>query len=205
MKSAIKEFDSIMEKKIEKGSAVLVIADIMADKAKFALDVICERLKRGDSVVYFLNNKTPEFVKENIKDWKKFRSSVFIVDAFSYSVGKKSGERFSVKEKTVNVVPHIKMSYEVLFKAMERPEKGNVIVVLDSLDYWIGHWKELKGFIQKSKKKTGKNMVCFHLLADMNFKKSDVERYSKQFDYVIRLKAPSGRSRERIVFERVSK
>lgn len=188
--TTIPKLDEFFQGGIEDGSKVLVISDMLVDKAMFGVSILSSRLKEGDNGIYFINNKTPDFIKQNISGWSKFRSKVSFIDGISFSLGKKSKEEFSIDEKTINVKPYIKKSEEVFHKALEKRKGYGTTAIFDSLDFWIGQWSDVEGFLKRTKsiiKHT--HTVSYYLMANIGFKPSNIQKFAEYFDYVIWLKA----------------
>lgn len=187
--TTIEKLDEILGGGINDGSLVLVLSDMLIDKARFGMDLFSGRLKERDNGVYFVDNKTPDFVKNSISEWDKYRNKISFIDGMSYSLGKKSKEEFQIKEKTTNVDSFMKLSKDALFKALERRKGYGTVLVFDSLDFWVGQWKNVERFLLDSKEKIkSTRTLSYFLLANIGFKKKDIENFNKIFDYVIHLK-----------------
>ncbi len=188
--TSIPKLDEFFKGGIEDGSKVLIISDMLIDKAMFGLNIMAARLKEGDQGIYFLNNKTPEYIKQNISGWSGFQKNVSFIDGISYSLGQKSKEDYVIKEKTINVKPYIKQSQEVFLKALEKRKGYGTTAIFDSLDFWIGHWDDVEKFVKETDsliKDT--HTISYYLLANIGFKPSNIQKFAKSFDYVLWLKA----------------
>ncbi len=186
----IPKLDEFFKGGIDDGSHVLIISDMLIDKAMFGINILASRLKEGDNGIYFINNKTPDFIKQNISNWASYSSKVSFIDGISYSLGQKSKEEFQINEKTINVVPYIEESSGIFKKALEKKKGYGTTAIFDSLDFWIGHWKDVEKFIKESKKWIkDTHTVSFYLLANIGFKPSNIQKFAECFDYVLWLKA----------------
>jgi small GTP-binding protein len=188
--TTIPKLDEFFKGGIEDGSKVLIISDMLVDKAMFGVNIMAGRLKEGDNGIYFLNNKTPEYIKQNISGWKKFEKKVSLIDGISYSLQQESKEEFRIDEKTINVKPYIEESREIFEKALKKRKGYGTTAIFDSLDFWIGHWSDVEKFVESTKeliKHT--HTVSYYLLANIGFKPSNIQRFAKCFDYVLWLKA----------------
>ena len=188
--TTIPKLDEFFKGGIEDGSKVLIISDMLIDKAMFGVSIMAGRLKEGDNGIYFLNNKTPEYIKQNISGWNNYKSKVSLIDGISFSLGQKTAEEFKIKEKTINVKPYIKESEQVFEKALKRMKGYGTTAIFDSLDFWIGHWSDVERFVKHTEniiKDT--HTISYYLLANIGFKPSNIQRFAKVFDYVLWLKA----------------
>lgn len=186
----IPKLDEFFKGGIEDGSRVLIISDMLIDKAMFGINILASRLKEGDNGIYFINNKTPDFIKQNISNWKDYEKKVAFIDGISYSLGQKSKEEFQISEKTINVVPYIKESAQVFQKALTKKKGYGTTAIFDSLDFWVGHWKEVEKFVEDSKSWIEEtHTISYYLLANIGFKPSNIQKFAKSFDYVLWLKA----------------
>lgn len=188
--TTIPKLDEFFKGGIEDGSKVLIISDMLIDKAMFGVSIMASRLKEGDNGIYFLNNKTPEYIKQNISGWNNYKGKVSLIDGISFSLGQKSTEEFSIREKTINVAPYIKKSESIFEKALKKRKGYGTTAVFDSLDFWVGHWKDVEKFVSRTEsiiKDT--HTVSYYLLANIGFKPSNIQKFAKVFDYVLWLKA----------------
>jgi uncharacterized protein len=188
--TTIPKLDEFFRGGIEDGSNVLIISDMLIDKAMFGVSILASRLKEGDNGIYFLNNKTPEYIKQNISGWSSFKDKVSLIDGISYSLGQKSREAFRIEQKTINISPYIRESAQVFRKALSRMKGTGTTAVFDSLDFWIGRWPDVERFVSQTSgllKET--RTISYYLLANIGFKPSNIQRFAKVFDYVLWLKA----------------
>ncbi len=187
--TTIPKLDELLGGGVEDGSSILILADMLVDKGKFISHIVSNRLSLGDNAVYFVNTKLPSFVKSEIRNWDTYKDKIDFVDAISFSLGKKSEEKYVVNEKTTNVKEFEKAALDVFKKALE--ERGfGTLGVFDSLDFWVGDKKGIIDFVNTLKdtiKDT--HTVCFYLLANVGFKEKDVKDFLKNFDYVIQLRS----------------
>jgi small GTP-binding protein len=188
--TTIPKLDEFFNGGIEDGSRVLIISDMLVDKAMFGISIMSSRLREGDNGIYFINNKTPDFIKQNISGWDKLEKRVSFIDGISYSLGQKSREDFQINEKTINVKPYIQESMQVFEKALRKMKGYGTTAIFDSLDFWIGHWSDVEKFVQDTEKLIkDTRTVSYYLLANIGFKPSNIQKFAKSFDYVIWLKA----------------
>ncbi len=188
--TTIPKLDEFFKGGIEDGSKVLIISDMLIDKAMFGVNIMAGRLKEGDNGIYFLNNKTPGYIKENIAGWSRFKSKVSLIDGISFSLGQKSGEEFSITEKTINVKPYIKKSAGVFEKALKKRKGYGTTSIFDSLDFWVGQWSDVENFVKKTTDLIrDTHTVSYYLLANIGFKPANIQKFARCFDYVLWLKA----------------
>ena len=188
--TTIPKLDEFFKGGVELGSKVLIISDMLIDKAMFGISIMAGRLKEGDNGIYFINNKIPDYIKQNITGWEGFKDKVSFIDGISYSLGQKSREEFQINEKTINVKPYIKESQEVFEKALRKRKAYGTTAVFDSLDFWIGHWSDVERFVRE----TGSiikdtRTISYYLLVNIGFKPSNIQAFARCFDYVLWLKA----------------
>jgi small GTP-binding protein len=188
--TTIPKLDEFFRGGVELGSKVLIISDMLIDKAMFGISIMNSRLREGDNGIYFINNKIPDYIKQNISGWDSFKDKVSFIDGISYSLDQKSREEFVITEKTINVKPYIKESQDIFQKALKKRKAYGTTAIFDSLDFWVGHWKEVERFV-KDTTKTIKDTrtISYYLLANIGFKPSNIQAFAKTFDYVLWLKA----------------
>ncbi len=188
--TTIPKLDEFFDGGFEDGSRVLVISDMLVDKAMFGISIMASRLKEGDNGIYFINNKTPDYIKQNISGWQRFSSKMSFIDGISYSLGRKSRESYSIDEKTINVRPYIEKSKKVFRNALKSMKGYGTTAVFDSLDFWVGHWSDVERFLKDTEKDLrDTRTISYYLMANIGFKPSNIQRFAKCFDYVIWLKA----------------
>ncbi len=188
--TTIPKLDEFFSGGVEPGSKVLIISDMLVDKAMFGINIMAGRLKEGDNGIYFINNKIPDYIKQNITGWESFKKKVSFIDGISYSLGQKSREEFQISEKTINVKPYIRKSMEVFGKALKKRKAYGTTAIFDSLDFWIGHWSDVERFVKETEDAIrATRTVSYYLLANIGFKPSNIQTFAKCFDYVLWLKA----------------
>jgi small GTP-binding protein len=186
----IPKLDEFFRGGVELGSRVLIISDMLIDKAMFGISILASRLREGDNGIYFINNKVPEYIKENISGWDRFKGKVSFIDGISYSLGQKSKEEFQISEKTINVKPYIEESGEIFEKALRKRKAYGTTAIFDSLDFWIGHWSDVERFVRKTEGITkDTRTISYYLLANIGFKPDNIQKFARSFDYVLWLKA----------------
>ena len=176
---------------VEDGSNVLMLADLAVDKSRFASALVNFRLDQGDNLVYFINNKMPEYAAERIKDDGNEESTA-IVDGFSSTLGKDTDADYrletSLKDDREEFMEETK---ETAKQAMRDMEDFGSTFVLDSLDSFVGQWdaveemaQELKGVAEST------NTVNYFFLPNLGFEEEDgdFDRLTEIFDYVVHLK-----------------
>ena len=141
--TSITKLDEFFKGGVEDGSKVLIISDMLIDKAMFGISIMAARLKDGDNGIYFINNKNPEYIKQNITGWNRYKDNVSFIDGISFSLGQKSKEKYKVDEKTINVSPYISKSTRVFAEALNERRGTGTTAIFDSLDFWVGHWNDV--------------------------------------------------------------
>lgn len=175
---------------VEDGSNVLFLADLAVDKSKFASALVNYRMEQEDNVIYFINNKMPQYVKERVKDAES--ENFAVIDGFSSTLGKESNERFQIDTNLkADRKDYIQESKEVAIDAMEDMESWGSTFVLDSLDAFVGQWDEMQDFAESLKPVAGRtSTVNYFLLPNLGFEDEgdELEELEEIFDYVIHLK-----------------
>ncbi len=87
--------NELLDGGIEDGSQVLVLADLAVDKAKFAAALCGYRLEEDDNLVYFVNNRLPDYVKQYL-DVDAYGDQLSFIDGFSATLGQESDEEFII-------------------------------------------------------------------------------------------------------------
>ena len=188
--TTIPKLDEFFEGGFEDGSKVLVISDMLVDKAMFGISIMSNRLRDGDNGIYFINNKTPDYIKQNITGWSRFRNKLSFIDGISFSLGRKSSEEFQINEKTINVKPYIHQSQKVFENALRKRKGYGTTAIFDSLDFWVGNWGEVEMFLKHTEKIIkDTHTISYYLMANIGFKPSNIQKFAECFDYVIWLKA----------------
>lgn len=175
---------------VEDGSNVLFLADLAVDKSKFASALVNYRMEQEDNVVYFINNKMPQYVRERVDNPES--DNFAIIDGFSSTLDKESDERFRIDTNLkADRKDYIEESKEVSIDAMEEMESWGSTFVLDSLDAFVGQWDEMQDFAESLKPVAGRtSTVNYFLLPNLGFEdeSEELEELEEIFDYVIHLK-----------------
>lgn len=177
---------------VEEGSNVLILADLAVDKSKFASALVNYRLKQDDNLVYFVNNRMPQYIKERIKE-DNGDGEVGIIDGFSSTLDKKSEEMFKIDtDLKADRSEYLKESKEVTKEALEELEDWGTTYVMDSLDTFAGQWDEVEEFVNEVGPKAEETLaVNYYFLPNLGFEEgedNDIDRLKEIFDYVIHLK-----------------
>ena len=56
--TTIPKLDEFFKGGIEDGSKILIVSDMLIDKAMFGVSIMSNRLKEGDNGIYFINNNS---------------------------------------------------------------------------------------------------------------------------------------------------
>ncbi|MFB6182828.1 MAG: hypothetical protein ABEI78_02060, partial [Candidatus Nanohaloarchaea archaeon] len=179
---------------IEDGSSVLFLADLAVDKAEFAKALCNFRLDEEDNLIYFINNKMPEYIDQRI-DKEGREDKVSIVDGFSSTLDKDSGHEYqlesSLKDDTEDFLEESK---ELAKKAIEENEGFGSTFVLDSLDAFVGQWDAVEDMVNEIKPVAERtNTVTYYFLPNLGFEEegeqdTSIDELKEIFDYVIHLK-----------------
>ena len=197
--TTIPNLDEILDGGIEDGSSVLILADMSIDKTRFGVNILSERLNEGDNGVYFVNSRLPHLVKEEIRNLEKFKDNASLIDGLSYSLEKLSDGDFQIKERTANTKKYEEETERIIKEVLEQRGYGTTMIV-DALDFLVGDFESIKQMVQNLKEKLlDTHTISYYLLSDVGFsyytsgevgfKDEDIEKFSRIFDYIIRLKA----------------
>ncbi|MFB6174617.1 MAG: ADP-ribosylation factor-like protein [Candidatus Nanohalobium sp.] len=177
---------------VEDGSNVLFLADLAVDKSKFASALVNYRLGEGDNLVYFVNNRMPQYIKERI-DSEGAEGDTAIIDGFSSTLDKPSEEAYRIdtdlKEDRSDYLQEAK---EKTKQALKDLEDWGTTYVMDSLDTFAGQWDEVEDFVNEVGPVADDTLaVNYYFLPNLGFEEGDgqdIERLKEIFDYVIHLK-----------------
>lgn len=187
----LEKLNEILDGGVDDGSDVLVLADLVIDKAKFAASIANFRLEEGDNLVYLVNNRLPQYVKEYVDD-ESYADSVAFVDGFSATLDKESDEQYVIDADIKgDRGEYIEKAGDVAVTALEEMEGYGTTFIVDSLDSWVGHWDELTDFLESvGPVAEDTNSVSYYLLPNLGFEDEDehFEKLHELFDYVIHLK-----------------
>lgn len=177
---------------VEQGSNVLILADLAVDKSKFASALVNYRLDQDDNLVYFVNNRMPQYIKERI-DEDGAEGETAIIDGFSSTLDKESNERFKIDtDLKADRSEYLKESKEITKEALEELEDWGTTYVMDSLDTFAGQWDEVEDFVDEVGPVADDTLaVNYYFLPNLGFEEEgdqDIERLKDIFDYVIHLK-----------------
>jgi small GTP-binding protein len=188
--TTVDKLDDALRGGISEGSSVLIISDMLVDKAKFGMNILSGVLeKQMKTGLYFVNNKFPDFVRDNMRNWNKVKSKLALIDGFSYTAGKKSSEEFQIKIKTTDIESYTEILKNVVSDAFHKKGSDKTAFVFDSLDYWIGYWDLLEGMVDDFRNTVNKKAISYYLLADVGLDAKETRKLEKMFDYVILLRA----------------
>ncbi|MFQ6010490.1 MAG: ATPase domain-containing protein, partial [Candidatus Aenigmatarchaeota archaeon] len=154
------------------------------DKSTFAQQMVYERLKSKNKCLYFVDDKMPRAVRENMKKmgWHSDGNLLFI-DGFSSLMGIKSGEKFIIKASQ-----NVKSISETIEKAVK--DTAEELFIFDSLSSMLlAHpesLKDIKNWISIVKQETVTSVFIF---TNWNFENGIIEKIKAIFDYVIEMKA----------------
>jgi small GTP-binding protein len=134
--TGIKVVDDLFQGGIRRGDSLLLRAHPFLDVNPLAMQISYQRLVEGDSVLYYVNNKSPSAVIEESEilgfDFLKYRSSgdLCFIDGFSGLFGLESEEKYFVD------LPNDPVSVsEVVSNALtDNSELGKFLFVVDSLN-----------------------------------------------------------------------
>ena len=133
--TTVDKLDEVLNGGIKEGSNVLIISDMLIDKAKFGMNILSGVLADGmDTGLYFVDNKLPDYIRENMRNWNKIKNKLHMIDGFSYTVGKSSREEFQVKVRTTDIEAYTTVLKNVVIDAYNKTGKKKNIFVFDSVE-----------------------------------------------------------------------
>ena len=183
----LEKLNEALDGGIKPGSNVLLLTDLVVNKAEFAGALTNFRIENGDQVLYYLNNKMPEYIEKKLDNVDE---QVEIVDGFSATLDKDTDAEYRIdtniqEERT----EYVKEAEEKIKEGLDGKEKPTTVV--DSLDPFVGQWDEI-GDILKSLKPVSEETgsVNYFLLPNIGYDEEgeEVEKMKDAFDYVFHLK-----------------
>lgn len=189
----LEKVNELIDGGVEDGANVLLLADLVVDKSKFASALVNFRLEEEDNLVYFVNNRLPQYVK-NYVAMDRYGNQVSFIDGFSATLDRESDEAFALEtDAKDDKATYIDEAAAVTAEALREREGYGSTFVLDSLDAWVGHWDALEDYLAAVKPVAeDTNTVCYYLLPNLGFDEdddgADIGRLREMFDYVFHLK-----------------
>lgn len=190
VKLPLERLNEALDGGVEEGSNVLILADLAVDKSKFASALVNYRLDEDDNLVYFVNNRMPQYINERI-DSERADGETAVIDGFSSTLNKESEERFKIdKDLKADRSEYLQESKETTKEALEELEDWGTTYVMDSLDTFAGQWDEVEDFVDEIGPVAEDTLaVNYYFLPNLGFEEDDdIERLKEIFDYVIHLK-----------------
>lgn len=192
VKLPLERLNEALDGGVEEGSNVLILADLAVDKSKFASALVNYRLDEDDNLVYFVNNRMPQYINERI-DSEGAEGETAIIDGFSSTLNKESTERFRIDtDLKADRSEYLQESKEVTKQALEELEDWGTTYVMDSLDTFAGQWDEVEDFVNEIGPVAEDTLaVNYYFLPNLGFEEgddNDIDRLKEIFDYVIHLK-----------------
>ncbi len=177
---------------VEEGANVLFLADLAVDKSKFASALVNYRLDEEDNLVYFVNNRMPQYIKERI-DSDDAEGDTAIIDGFSSTLDKESEEAYKIDtDLKADRSEYLEEAKSTTKQALEDLESWGTTYVMDSLDTFAGQWDEVEEFVDEVGPVAEDTLsVNYYFLPNLGFEEDedqDIERLKEIFDYVIHLK-----------------
>lgn len=192
VKLPLERLNEALDGGVEEGSNVLILADLAVDKSKFASALVNYRLDEDDNLVYFVNNRMPQYINERI-DSEGAEGETAIIDGFSSTLDKASEERFRIDtDLKADRSEYLQESKETTKQALEELEDWGTTYVMDSLDTFAGQWDEVEDFVDEIGPVAEDTLaVNYYFLPNLGFEEgedNDIDRLKEIFDYVIHLK-----------------
>jgi small GTP-binding protein len=192
VKLPLERLNEALDGGVEEGSNVLILADLAVDKSKFASALVNYRLDEDDNLVYFVNNRMPQYINERI-DSESAEGETAIIDGFSSTLDKESEERFKIDtDLKSDRSDYLKEAKETTKTALEELEDWGTTYVMDSLDTFAGQWDEVEKFVNEVGPVAEDTLaVNYYFLPNLGFEEgedNDIDRLKEIFDYVIHLK-----------------
>ncbi len=193
IKTNIPKLDELLGGGLEAYKSILIYSTPGIESLQFAQHLFYNRIKQGDRGVYFVNNKKPEVVRYELKeyDWNlenyEKKGLFYFFDCYSGLSGLKSEEKFFVKNP--NDINEIK---KIFFKSVEEMKNNKIVILFDSLSTLIDLCKPdqvvecLKDcFSRLSKLK----VTPIFLFTEWPYDKTILQKIKGLFDCIINLKA----------------
>jgi len=194
LKTGIPKLDEVLKGGIAKNKSILLYSYPGVEALPFAFQLLYNRLKDGDHVIYMVDNKKPESVRYMIKnfgwDVSKFEKKNYFafLDVYSGLLGEESKEKFSVKDVT-----NIEDIKKELTKALKKFKNKNTLIIFDSLSQLLdtcGTPDDIIKCLNKCMPNIKKfNATPLFLFTAWAYDKKTLNKIRKSFDCVIDLKA----------------
>ncbi len=189
MQTGIAKLDEMLNGGIGEGGAVLLLGTPGIDATTFACHMLIHNLKKGAKGLYFVGNKLPQSVQDNIgkTSWGSGACQKLVfIDGFSGAVGMKSNARYIVKN------PHDMGHVSDTFITAMRDMDSNTVVVFDALSDLFGGAREAD-VVELAKKWIDNARIAeitsIYLFTNWNFDENAIKSLTDVFDYVIDLQS----------------
>ncbi|RLF77631.1 hypothetical protein DRN32_07680, partial [Thermococci archaeon] len=186
--TGIEKLDEMLSGGIGPNSSNLILTDPMVDKASFAQQILSTRLADGDKGIYVTTSKLPSMIIKNMYDHGWETKNITFVDCISFTLGVKTGEKYALKRKTLEVGAAWEETMKIFEQALKEV-KGFKFAVFDCLETFMGvgadkiaeKLNELKTLMKETR------TTCLYLLTNWNYKEKDIKKIRNAVDCVIEL------------------
>jgi len=192
LSTGIKILDDLLKGGIERGSSVLLRSSPFVNVDPIAQQWLYNRLNEGDQGLYFVNNKAPETVLEEMETYgwpaKPFKEEgkLTFIDAYTGILGLKSPEAFRVEDPT-----KIEEINKVVLHTIRDKGGKNTILFIDSLNTLIDQCGS--GVLAKigewSKHGVTHDVSGVYIYTEWGYPDEVTSRLEKAFDSILDLKA----------------
>ncbi len=191
IKSGIPKLDDVTKGGFPEGSLTIFWSKPGVENAPFAYQTMIKSLKSGYSIIYLVNNKTPNMVRQDVVnygwDFKSYeaRKKLVFVDAYSKLVNNVSRERLVVsKPKSVDDV------FNSVMKAFQS-FKGKKMLIVDDLSTIVDLCGEevMNKFANLKKEFKKINVTTLLLFTEWPYKRGFLDLIRKSADVIVKISA----------------
>jgi len=189
--TGIRIIDNLLGGGFERGSSILLRSSPFVAATPLAQEWLFNRLRQGDKGLYFVNNKSPEIILEEMRSfgWPvhtyKEDGTLHFIDAYSGILGLESAETFYVKNPS-----DVDEVNKVVLSAFVKKGKGT-LALFDSLNTMIDQYGEaaLSNVEQWQRYGTVYDISSVYIYTEWGYPEEIVARLEEMFDTVIDLRA----------------
>lgn len=187
VKLPLDKLNEALDGGIKPGSNVLLLVDLLINKAEFAGALTNYRIEQDDDVIYYLNNKMPKYIKDRLDNTEE---QVEIVDGFSAVLEEDTDTEYKIDSNIQEErEEYVKETKEKVKEGLEGKE--NPTFMIDSMDPFVGQWDEINDLlksIESASEESGS--VNYFLQPNIGYEEGgeEIEKMKENFDYVLHLK-----------------
>lgn len=187
VKLPLDKLNEALDGGIKPGSNVLLLVDLLINKAEFAGALTNYRIEEEDQILYYLNNKMPRYIEDRLDNSDE---QVDIIDGFSAVLGEDTDTEYQIESNIQeNRDEYIKETTSKIKKGLKEQESPTFVV--DSMDPFVGQWDEINSLIESiNEVSEDVGSVNYFLQPNIGYEEGgeEIEKMKENFDYVLHLK-----------------